>query len=101
MSRVFNSIQGLCKFPNTAQFPRIQSCRKALLYSECWGYIYAMRIGYVRVSTNDQETVAQVISLESAGRDRIYREKASGGRRERPELHKRLDQLRKGDVVVV
>jgi DNA invertase Pin-like site-specific DNA recombinase len=35
------------------------------------------------------------------GSERIFREKASGGRWDRPELHRLLDQLRKGDVLVV
>jgi len=60
-----------------------------------------MLIGYARVSTNDQETATQVAALKAAGGERIYREKASGGRWDRPELHRLLDQLRKGDVLVV
>ncbi|HEX4164174.1 MAG TPA: recombinase family protein [Bryobacteraceae bacterium] len=60
-----------------------------------------MRIGYARALTQDQETTAQVTALKSAGCERIYREKASGGRWDRPELHKVLDQLRKGDVLIV
>ena len=60
-----------------------------------------MLVGYARVSTNDQETAAQVTALKAAGCERIYREKASGGRWDRPELHRVLDQLRKGDVLVV
>ena len=40
-------------------------------------------------------------ALKTAGCGRIYREKASGGRWDRPELHRLLDQLRKGDVRVV
>jgi DNA invertase Pin-like site-specific DNA recombinase len=60
-----------------------------------------MLIGYARVSTNDQETATQVAALKAAGCERIYREKASGGRWDRPELHKLLDQLRKSDVLVV
>lgn len=60
-----------------------------------------MLIGYARVSTNDQDTTAQVAALKAAGCERIYREKASGGRWDRPELHRLLDQLRKGDVLVV
>lgn len=60
-----------------------------------------MLLGYARVSTNDQDTAAQVTALKAAGCERIYREKASGGRWDRPELHRLLDQLRKGDVLVV
>ena len=60
-----------------------------------------MLIGYARVSTNDQETATQVAALKAAGCERIYREKASGGRWDRPELHRLLDQLRKRDVLVV
>jgi DNA invertase Pin-like site-specific DNA recombinase len=60
-----------------------------------------MLIGYARVSTTDQETATQVAALKAAGCERIYREKASGGRWDRPELHRLLDQLRKSDVLVV
>jgi DNA invertase Pin-like site-specific DNA recombinase len=60
-----------------------------------------MLIGYARVSTNDQETATQVAALKAAGCERTYREKASGGRWDRPELHRLVDQIRKGDVLVV
>jgi DNA invertase Pin-like site-specific DNA recombinase len=60
-----------------------------------------MLIGYARVSKDDQETAAQVNALKAVGCERIYREKASGGRWDRPELHRLLDNLRKGDVLVV
>src|SRR5947209_6432538 len=60
-----------------------------------------MLIGYARVSTDDQDTAAQGKALKAAGCERIYREKASGWRWDRPELHRLLDQLRKGDVLVV
>src|SRR5437763_5806851 len=60
-----------------------------------------MLIGYARVSTSDQETATQVAALKAAGCERIYREKASGGRWDRPELLRLLDQLRKSDVLVV
>ena len=60
-----------------------------------------MLIGYARVSSNDQDTSAQVAALKAAKCERIYREQASGGRWGRPELQRLLDQLRKGDVLVV
>jgi DNA invertase Pin-like site-specific DNA recombinase len=60
-----------------------------------------MLIGYARVSSNEQDTTAQVAALKAAGCETIFREKASGGRWDRPELHKLLAQIRKGDVLVV
>ena len=60
-----------------------------------------MLIGYARVSMNEQDTAAQLAVLKAAKCERIYREKASGGRWDRPELHRLLDELRKGDVFVV
>ena len=60
-----------------------------------------MLIGYARISTIEQDTKAQVMALQSAGCELVFREKASGGRWDRPELHKLLSQLRKGDVLVV
>ena len=60
-----------------------------------------MRIGYARVSTGEQDTAAQSAALKAAGCELIFREKASGGRWDRPELHKLLGQLRKNDVLVV
>jgi DNA invertase Pin-like site-specific DNA recombinase len=60
-----------------------------------------MLLGYARVSTNEQDTAAQVSALQSAGCEKIFREKASGGRWDRPELNRLLDQLRKSDVLVV
>jgi DNA invertase Pin-like site-specific DNA recombinase len=60
-----------------------------------------MLIGYARVSTQDQETAAQIAALKTAGCELIFQEKASGGRWDRPELHRLLGQLRKDDVLVV
>src|ERR1035438_1141411 len=60
-----------------------------------------MLIGYARVSTTEQDTAAQSAALKAAGCELIFREKASGGRWDRPELHKLLGQIRKGDVLVV
>lgn len=60
-----------------------------------------MRIGYARVSTQEQDHGAQISALETSGCGRIFEEKASAGRWDRPELHRLLDQLREGDVLVV
>jgi DNA invertase Pin-like site-specific DNA recombinase len=61
-----------------------------------------MFIGYARVSKLDrQDTRAQVKALKEAGCKRIFHESASGGRWDRPELHRALDHLRPGDVLVV
>src|SRR4051794_37268043 len=62
-----------------------------------------MLLGYARVSKSDdsQDTAAQVSALKSAGCKRVFEDKASGGRWDRPELHRLLDQLRDGDTLVV
>lgn len=60
-----------------------------------------MILGYARVSTDDQETHLQIDALKAAGCERIFQEKMSGARGDRPELRRLLEQARKGDVVLV
>jgi len=60
-----------------------------------------VKIGYARVSTADQNLAAQLEALKEAGCIKIFREKASGAKRQRPELSRLLDQLREGDTVIV
>ena len=60
-----------------------------------------MRLGYARVSKQDQDTAAQMAALTAAKCDRLFEEKASGGRWDRPQLQQLLEQLRPDDVVVV
>lgn len=60
-----------------------------------------MIIGYARVSTHDQSLDAQTDALTTAGAGKLFADKISGSKRERPELDKMLDQLREGDVVTV
>src|SRR3981081_1379189 len=48
----------------------------------------ALTLGYARVSTNEADTAAQVSALKSAGCEKIFREKASGGRWDRLELQR-------------
>lgn len=59
-------------------------------------------LGYARVSKGDEQSNAlQARALRAAGCRRLFEEAASGGRWDRPELHRMLDQLREGDTVVV
>jgi len=59
-----------------------------------------MNIGYARVSTSDQNLDLQLDVLKKDC-SRIFKEKASGANRARPELQRLLDQLRPEDTVVV
>lgn len=60
-----------------------------------------MKIGYARVSTNDQDTQLQIDALNAAGCERIYEEKQSGAKTDRPELQQCLKSLREGDLLIV
>jgi DNA invertase Pin-like site-specific DNA recombinase len=60
-----------------------------------------MKIGYARVSTDAQETHLQMDEIKRVKCGRVYEEKTSGAKADRPELMKLLDNARKGDVVVV
>ncbi len=59
-------------------------------------------LGYARVSKGEEQNNAlQTKALRAAGCRRLFEETASGGRWDRPELHRLLDHLREGDTVVV
>lgn len=60
-----------------------------------------MNIGYARVSTEDQNFDRQLDTLEAAGCEKIFKEKISGIKKERPVLNKLLEQIRKGDLIIV
>ena len=60
-----------------------------------------MLIGYARVSTQDQNLGLQIAALEAAGCQKIFDDKISGSRVERPGLDKMLEMLREGDTLVV
>ena len=60
-----------------------------------------MKIGYARVSTKDQNLSLQKDALQKEGCELIFKEKASGAKSDRPELRRMIDQLRKGDIVII
>jgi len=61
-----------------------------------------MVFGSARVSKGEEQDMRmQETALRAAGVDRTFTERASGGRCDRPQLHRLLDQLRPDDVVVV
>ena len=60
-----------------------------------------IKIGYARVSTEDQQLEIQQQKLKQAGCKRIFQEKVSGVHRQRPELAKMLEHIRDGDTVIV
>lgn len=60
-----------------------------------------MKLGYARVSTNDQNLDRQLDQLSEYGCERIFQEKITGSQKERPELDRMIDMLREGDTVVI
>ena len=60
-----------------------------------------MKIGYARVSTQDQNLDRQLDNLRAAGCERIFNEKMTGTRSDRPELKTMLLVLRAGDTLVI
>jgi len=61
----------------------------------------SMIFGYARVSTEDQSLDSQLDAFEKYGVDEVFSEKMTGTRKDRPQLERMLDKLRKGDKVVV
>ncbi len=60
-----------------------------------------MLIGYARVSTVDQNLDLQIDALTKAGCQRLFEDKMSGNRAERPGLAKALEMLCEGDALVI
>lgn len=71
-------------------FARIMFCKES-----------EMKIGYARVSTQEQDLVLQLDALVKEGCEKIFQEKASGAQRDRPKLKAALAYMRKGDTLVV
>ncbi|WP_456306829.1 recombinase family protein [Paracraurococcus lichenis] len=57
-------------------------------------------VGYARVSTADQDLALQLDALAAAGCTKVFEDRASGARADRPGLRAALDYLRDGDVLV-
>jgi len=60
-----------------------------------------MKIGYCRVSTDDQNPDLQLTALKRAGCKQVFTDKATGAHIKRPELAKCLKALKAGDTLVV
>jgi len=60
-----------------------------------------MIIGYARTSKIDQSLDRQLDNLKAQGCERIYQEKITGTKMQRPELKRMMDSLRSGDTLVI
>lgn len=60
-----------------------------------------MLIGYARVSTADQDLSLQVQALDAAGCERLFTDKMTGSKLDRPGLSDALSHARAGDCLVV
>lgn len=60
-----------------------------------------MKVGYVRVSTEEQNTIRQENLMKELGVEKIYIEKISGKSKERPELIEMMSFVREGDTLIV
>ena len=60
-----------------------------------------MKLGCARCSALDQNLDWQIDALTKEGCDRIFQEKFTGTRKDRPELLRMMDMLREGDTVII
>lgn len=60
-----------------------------------------MKIGYIRISTPDQNTARQEVLMEQLGVDQVYIDRMSGKNTDRPELKRMMNFVRAGDTVIV
>lgn len=60
-----------------------------------------LKIGYIRVSTAEQNTIRQEVLLKELGVDEVFIDKASGKNADRPELKRLIAYVRQGDTVIV
>ena len=60
-----------------------------------------MKIGYIRISSTDQNTARQEVLMEQLGVEEVFIDRMSGKNTDRPELKRMMEFVRKGDTVVV
>lgn len=60
-----------------------------------------MKVGYVRVSTAEQNTARQEVIMEQLGVEKVFMDKMSGKNTDRPQLQEMLSFVREGDTLVV
>ena len=60
-----------------------------------------MKVGYVRVSTEEQNTARQDVLMEQLGVEKVFVDKASGKSKDRPGLTEMMAFVREGDTVIV
>jgi DNA invertase Pin-like site-specific DNA recombinase len=60
-----------------------------------------MKVGYIRVSTKEQNTARQEVLMKELNVDKVYIEKISGKDKNRPQLNEMLSFVRDGDTIIV
>lgn len=60
-----------------------------------------MKIGYIRISTTDQNAARQEVLMKELGVEQVYIDRMSGKNVDRPELKRMLNFVREGDVIIV
>ena len=93
------SSQSLVEFANSIHLFYVTRHRLQQVHGNSYGFKW--RLVTRLLVLPHQETAAQIAALKTAGCELIFQETASGGRWDRPELHRLLGQLRQGDVLVV
>ena len=60
-----------------------------------------MKVGYIRVSTQEQNTIRQEVLMQELGAEQVFTDRMSGKNMDRPELKRLLTFVRAGDCVIV
>ena len=76
--------------------PFVHFCTDGFFY---WGD--NLKIGYIRISTTDQNTARQEVLMKELGAEQVFIDRMSGKNTDRPELKRMMNFVREGDVVIV